>query len=282
MPLYGAIEAGGTKFVCAIGDSPAALRSIRRISTSPTNPLTTMAEVVAYFNEHGPVDALGLACFGPLDIQGGRITKTPKLAWQHFAIREVLERAFRVPVGFDTDVNAAALGELRAGAAQGLHSFVYLTVGTGIGGGAFVDGRMIHGNSHPEMGHIPVAPALHEKPCFRGVCPFHHGCLEGMASGPSMLERWGVPSEDLPDGHPGWALEAHYLAQACLAFACTLSPQAILLGGGVMARAGLIDTLRTETTRLLSGYLDTPAIRTPALPYPGLSGALALAIDALH
>lgn len=278
-PLYGAIEAGGTKFVCAVGENPIELRDIKRFSTS-NNPLETVSEIVDYFTARGPLASIGIASFGPIDFATGCITTTPKTSWQHFPLRGAFERAFNVPVGFDTDVNAAAIGEARYGAGQGLDDFIYITVGTGIGGGAITRGRPVHGLLHPEMGHLLVRRAPGEIDGFNGVCPFHSNCLEGMASGPSLRERWGVYADELPPAHPGWAIEADYLAQACVNLACTLSPRMIVLGGGVMAQTHLFDLVRTRASELVNGYIDLPRIAPPALPYPGLAGALVLATEA--
>lgn len=275
MPLLGAIEAGGTKFLCAVGDRPAEPRDIRRFSTSPTNPVETMAEVIRYFERYPGVDAVGVACFGPLDLASGNITNTPKLAWQNYPLRDAIRRALEVPVAVDTDVNVAAIGEAAIGAGNDVSDFVYITVGTGIGGGALVGGKPLHGRMHPEMGHLILRPHLRDD--FAGVCPFHGNCLEGLASGPAMRARWGQAAELLPEDHIAWEIEAHYLAQACAALACILSPEKILLGGGVLERAGLLDKVRRETEKLLNGYLSSPVITRPALPYPALSGALAMA-----
>ncbi|MBA3974295.1 MAG: fructokinase [Candidatus Solibacter sp.] len=279
--LYGAIEAGGTKFVCAVGGSATDLRDIRRFSTSH-NPLETMAEVMGYLKGHGPLKAVGIATFGPIDYPSGRITTTPKLAWRDFPLRDSVRRAFGVPVGFDTDVNAAAIAEARYGAGQGLENFIYITVGTGIGGGAVVGGKPVHGLLHPEMGHLLVRPvACAEMPEMpKGVCPYHGNCLEGLASGPAIQARWGRPGHELPPDHPAWREQADYLAQACHNLACTLSPQMIVLGGGVMDQAHLFPMIRARAKELMGGYLELPPIEPPGLPYPGLSGALALALEA--
>jgi fructokinase len=277
--LYGAVEAGGTKFVCAVGKHPTELREIRRISTS-SNPLETTAEVVAYFEKCGPVRSIGIASFGPLDFDAGTIAKTPKPGWADFPIRGALERAFRVPVGFDTDVNGAALAEARYGAGAGCADFVYITVGTGIGGGAVVNGKPVHGLQHPEMGHVLLQPHPEEPLGFAGVCPFHGACLEGLASGPAMQARWGKPAAELAPDHIAWRIEAHYLAQACVDLACILSPRVIVFGGGVMSQPHLLPMIREEVARLMNGYVALPRIEAPGLPYPGLSGALALAMEA--
>lgn len=277
MALYGAIEAGGTKFLCAVGETPEHPRHLFRVETSAHHPTDTMRKVVEYLQEHGPLEAVGVSCFGPLDLAAGAIGKTPKLAWAGFPIREVLESALDLPVALDTDVNGAALGEQACGAARGCGDFVYVTVGGGIGGGAVSGGRVVQGAMHPEMGHIPVARHPREVEGFQGWCPFHGDCLEGMASSPAIQLRWNMPPDELPDEHPAWDLEAFYLAQACRTMACLLSPELILLGGGVLARSGLRERTRIELERQLNGYLPTPRIEAPSLACPGLSGALEMA-----
>lgn len=279
MSLYGAVEAGGTKFVVAVGEDPSQPRDIQRIPTS-SNPLETMAEIVDYFEQHGPLQALGVASFGPISYASGCITNTPKLAWQNFPLRDTLGSALHVRVGFDTDVNGAALGEARCGAGQGLDNLVYITVGTGIGGGALSGGHLVHGLLHPEMGHMVVRRAPGELEGFEGICPFHKNCLEGMASGPAMQARWNTRADQLPAGHDAWRVEADYLAQACINLACILSPQAILLGGGVMEQRQLFPMIQARAAQITNGYLPLPSIIPPACRYPGLSGALALALDA--
>jgi fructokinase len=263
----------------AVGEDPTRPEDVRRIATS-NNPLETVAEVVSYFEARGPLAALGVATFGPVDFAAGAIGKTPKLAWQDFPLKGALERALRVPVGFDTDVNGAALGEVRYGAGRGLESFVYVTVGTGIGGGAVVNGRTIHGKLHPEMGHLLVRRHAEEPDGFAGVCPFHGDCLEGMACGPALRERWGCAAEELPEGHTGWRLEAYYMAQLCHSLACTLSPQAVALGGGVMSKEFLLPMIRAQLDDMLVGYVEAPELVAPALPLPGLTGAFVLAEEA--
>ena len=251
MSVFGAIEAGGTKFVCGIGTGPTDLETIRIPTTSPDE---TVAASAAFFRER-----CGIGSFGPVDLDPGspsfgHITSSPKLAWQNYDLAGAVARALNVTVGFDTDVNAAALGEARWGAAQGLTDFLYLTVGTGIGGGAIVNGRVLHGLMHPEMGHIRVPHDLAADP-YSGCCPYHGDCLEGLASGPAIEARWGGPARDLPPDHAAWRLEAHYLALALAGWVCTLSPQRIVLGGGVMEQPHLFETIRRELARLLNGYI---------------------------
>lgn len=288
MKLYGGIEAGGTKFVCAVGTGPDDIRAEIRFPT--TTPSETIQRAIQFFREQPePVAAVGIGSFGPVDPDPasptyGRITSTPKPRWQDTPVRDMVAEALGVPVAFDTDVNAAALGEHRWGAAQDVDSFIYLTVGTGIGGGCMVEGKLLHGLTHPELGHIPIPREPHDR--FPGVCPFHGCCLEGLAAGPALKARWGVPAETLPPEHPAWLLEAHYLAQALASYICTLSPQRIILGGGVMQQAHLFPLIRQEVSQLLNGYIQSPAILSEIDRYivpPGLGswagvlGAIALA-----
>jgi fructokinase len=279
MPTYGAVEAGGTKFMVAVGEDPLQLRRVTRIPTSD-DPEETVRAVVQYFRGAGPLTALGVATFGPVDFASGRITTTPKLAWRNFPLRESLQQALGLPVGFDTDVNGAALAEARLGAGRGVEDLVYFTVGTGIGGGAITGGRLVHGLMHSEMGHLLVRRAAREAPGFAGVCPYHGDCLEGMASGPAIEARWGQPPEALPQDHAAWRLEADYLAQACIAAVCVLSPRVIVLGGGVMEQPHLLGMVRSRVEEYACGYFPLPRIERPGLEHPGLSGALLLAMEA--
>ncbi|MDA0333927.1 MAG: ROK family protein [bacterium] len=296
-PLFGAIEAGGTKFVCAVGTHPDDIRAQVRIDTD--TPEVTLSEVCSFFEdaatEHGALAAIGVGCFGPVDLEQtsptyGYITSTPKPGWANIDIVGHLIEAFGLPVGFDTDVNAAALGEARWGAGVGLHSLLYLTVGTGIGGGAIADGRILHGRMHPEMGHIPIPHDRDQDP-YEGCCPYHGDCLEGLASGPALRHRWGIAANQLPPEHDAWALEAMYLGTALATFILTLSPQRIILGGGVMEQRQLFARVRHETARALEGYLRLPELHDEGLDAyitapglgqnAGISGALALAESAV-
>ena len=296
-PLYGGIEAGGTKFVCAVGAGPDDIRAEVRFPT--TSPAETIKKAVAFFEEqqkllNRPLTALGIAAFGPLDPNRGSptfgfITSTPKPGWQNADLAGEVRRALKLPVGFDTDVNGAALAEGRWGAAQGLDTFLYLTIGTGVGGGGMVGGKLMHGLVHPEMGHIRL-PRDRQADPFEGFCLYHGDCLEGLASGPALEKRWGVKAETLPPEHPAWALEAHYLGLALSDFICTLSPQRIILGGGVMSQPHLFPLVRAETLRLLNGYVRSPQILEkideyivpPALgARAGVLGAFALAKAAI-
>lgn len=290
--LLGGVEAGGTKVVCVVGTTIDDVRAETRIPT--TTPAETLGQVVRFFENvaqaHGPLAAIGVGSFGPIDLHAssptfGAITATPKPGWAGTDVVGTLRRACGVPVGFDTDVNAAALGEWRHGAARGLDTFVYLTVGTGIGGGGLVGGRLLHGLVHPEMGHLRVPHDRAADP-FPGVCPFHGDCLEGLASGPALAARWGAPAEALEAGHPAWALEAHYLALALHNIVCTVSPQRIVIGGGVMAQSGLLPRVRAGLATLLNGYVQAPAVVERMDEYvvapqlgdrAGIAGALVLA-----
>lgn len=294
--LLGGIEAGGTKCVCVVGTGPGDIRAELRVPT--TSPRETLAAALQFFQAqqatHGPLDALGIGSFGPVDLHPasprfGFITSTPKPGWADTDLAGVFRHGLGVPVAFDTDVNAAALGEWRHGAARGLDTFLYLTVGTGIGGGALVNGRLLHGLVHPEMGHVRVARADRADP-FAGACPFHGDCLEGLASGTALAARWGRPAHELPAAHRAWALEAHYLAQALQGFVCTLSPQRIVMGGGVMDQPQLLPRVRHELQTLLHGYIQAPellgGIETYVVPpalgrRAGAVGALVLAERAL-
>jgi fructokinase len=277
--LFGAIEAGGTKFVVGVGTGPGDLRAIR-IPTADPEP--TIAAAIAFLREAGggKLQAVGIGSFGPIctdrrSPKWGYITSTPKTAWRDRDLAGPIQNALGIPVDFDTDVNAAALGEARWGAARDGEDSVYLTVGTGIGGGAIVAGRLVHGTSHPEMGHIRLP---HDDP-FPGVCPYHGDCLEGLASGSAIRARWGKPAEELPEDHPAWIAEARYLALAVVNFAAILSTRRVILGGGVMRHAQLYPAIRKEAARLLNHYIGVPEIVGPELgDRAGVCGALALAI----
>ena len=278
-PRFGCIEAGGTKFVLGIAQAHDAVLATTRIPT--TNPEDTIAAVIEWFKANGPVDAIGIASFGPVDPdpaspRWGFITETTKPGWSGTDFAGRIGRAFDVPVGFDTDVNGAALAESRWGAAQGDDVAVYFTVGTGIGGGAIINGAPLHGAQHPEMGH--VLPRRHpDDPDFPGVCPFHGDCFEGLVSGPAIKARWGASLSELPADHPAHKIVAWYLGQLAMAVQSVLSPRRILFGGGVMATPGLLEAMRDEAMRLAKDYV-TIIIEPPALgDQAGLLGGLALA-----
>lgn len=287
MPRYGAIEAGGTKWVCAVGSGPDDIHDLVRFPT--TTPAETLGLALDFFQQHSDIAALGIGSFGPVDLSPtsptyGAITTTPKPGWSNAQVVGVFQEALGIPVGFDTDVNAAALGEQRWGAAQGIDTFVYVTIGTGIGGGVMVNGILLHGLLHPEIGHMLI-PHDRSRDAFAGSCPYHGDCLEGLAAGPALLARWQQRGETLPADHAAWALEAHYLALMCANLVLTLSPQRIILGGGVMQPA-MFPLVQAELRRALNGYIRVPQLDESIAQYivpPGLGdragvlGALALA-----
>jgi fructokinase len=291
MALYGGIEAGGTKFVCAVGSGPDDVRAEVRFATGA--PEETISQAIAFFRQQQqdePLTAIGVAAFGPLDPDPrsptfGYITTTPKPGWAQTNVVGPLRQVLGLPVGFDTDVNGAALGEQRWGAAQGLDTFVYLTVGTGLGGGGMVNGKLIHGMMHPEMGHM-IVPHNWDADPYPGYCPYHGDCWEGLAAGPALEGRWQKRAEFLPPDHPAWELEAHYLALGLVNIICTLSPQRIILGGGVMEQRQLFPHIHNQVYTMLNGYIQTRQILEEMDRYivpPGLGnragvlGALALA-----
>lgn len=295
--LYGGIESGGTKWVCAIADGDGTIIKRERFATG--EPQATVAQAVEVFKrfeaEQGEsLAAIGIASFGPVDLNRasphyGYITETPKAGWAYTDVVGPVKAAFPgVPVGFDTDVNGAALGEQRWGAAQEWDTFVYITVGTGIGGGGLVNGTLLHGLIHPEMGHVLLQMRA-DDPLDRGVCPFHPNCLEGLASGPAIQARWGTPGQDLPADHPAWDLEAYYLAQAVEAITAILSPQGVILGGSVMHQVQLFPMIRAKVSAMLNSYLKHERLLSGMDDYivpPGLGdnagvmGAIALAMQA--
>ncbi len=286
--LYGGIEGGGTKFICAVGTGPDDIRAQTRVET--TTPAETMRQVIDFFKAQEPVAAIGFPCFGPLDPNPnsptyGHILPTPKPHWSNADVVGMLRAELNVPVAFDTDVNGSALGEWTWGAAQGLNTFIYLTIGTGIGGGAFVEGKLLHGLLHPEMGHIPMPHDFAKDP-FEGNCPFHNDCFEGLAAGPAMEKRWGQRAETLPLNHPAWDLEADYIASALTAYAHILSPERIILGGGIGQLEHLLPRIQQKTREKINGYIQSSKIIDEIEQYivnPGLGsksgvlGAIALA-----
>jgi len=265
MPLWGGVEAGGTKIVCAVGTGPDDLRADVRIPTK--TPDETIGRIVQFFRryqENEPLASVGIATFGPVDSDPnspsfGHVTTTPKPGWAHTDIAGIIQRELGMPVGFDTDVNAAALAEHQWGAARGIDSFVYLTVGTGIGGAAMVARTLIHGLSHPEMGHIRIPHDRAVDP-FAGSCPFHGDCLEGLASGPALEARWGQDANTLPVDHPAWLLEAEYLALGLVNLLYVVFPQRFIIGGGIMQQPNLFPLVRRRVQELLNGYLQAPVI----------------------
>lgn len=288
--MLGAIEAGGTKFVCAVGNEDGTL--IERIQLDTLTPEETMPKVMEFFQKH-PVTAIGIGSFGPVDIDKssstyGNITSTPKPGWTNYPFLQTMKEAFNVPMEFNTDVNAAALGELMLGAAQGEESCLYITVGTGIGAGAVVQGELLQGLSHPEMGHILVRK--HPEDNYEGFCPYHHDCLEGIAAGPAIEKRWGKKGIELQDQQEVWELEAYYLAQALMQYILILSPKKIIMGGGVMKQKQLFPLIQKKLQELLNGYVALPQITEQIEDYivppalgdnAGITGAIMLAKRAL-
>ncbi len=254
----GALEAGGTKMVCAIGDETGKIQE--QISIPTTTPEETMPKIIEYFQDKN-IEALGIAAFGPVDVKPesptyGSILDTPKLAWRNFSILNSLKEVFDIPMGLDTDVNGSCLGEMTYGSAKGLDSVMYITIGTGIGAGIAIGGKLVHGMLHPEAGHILIAPvAGDEGNC---VCPYHKNCLEGLAAGPSIEKRWGTKAINLVDRAEVWELESDYLAQAIVNFILTVSPQRIILGGGVMHQEQLFPLIRQKVVEKINGYIRTP------------------------
>ena len=253
----GALEAGGTKMVCAIGNENGEI--LKREVFPTTTPQETMPKMIAFFKAE-EIEALGIGCFGPISPDResddyGYITSTPKLAWQNYNIVGEFEKALQCPVGFDTDVNAAALGEAAYGITKGLKNSIYITIGTGIGVGVLAEGKLLHGMMHPEAGHI----LLHRHPedTYEGWCPFHKDCLEGLAAGPALEKRWGAKGDMLTGRAEVWEMESYYIAQACVNYCMTLSPERIVLGGGVMKQPVLLPLVRQKFKELLAGYIRT-------------------------
>jgi fructokinase len=290
LTVYGGIEAGGSKWECAIGTGPDDLRATATVPT--TTPAETIDRAIAFFEREGPVEAIGVGSFGPLDSNPasptwGYITTTPKPGWAQPDVGREIGRRLSVPVAFDTDVNAAALGEHRWGATQGLDTSCYITVGTGIGGGGLIAGKLLHGLMHPEFGHMRI-PHDRDADPFPGICPYHGDCWEGLASGRAIEARWGKPAVELTD-HAVWSLEAWYVALGLVSVICVLSPERIVIGGGVMNHPGLLALVHREIVSLMNGYLGAPVlgvgisdfVTRPALgPRAGVLGALALAESA--
>jgi fructokinase len=290
--VYGGVETGGTWCVCALGTGPDDIRVREQFPT--TSPEETLERIVAFFQRQPSPDALGIGSFGPVNLDRdsptwGYVTTTPKPGWQRTPVATVLRDRLNVPVVFDTDVNAAAVGEQRWGAGQGRASVCYLTVGTGIGAGLVINGSPVHGLVHPEVGHMRIPHDTRGDP-FSGNCPVHADCWEGLASGPAMAERWGDSPAELADDHPAWPLEAEYVAHGILSIVCVASPHRVIAGGGVMQRSQLVSMVRHRLRDLVDGYLDTPLLGvdideyvvSPALgDDAGVLGAIALAQAAI-
>jgi fructokinase len=283
--VYGGIETGGSKWRCAVGTGPDDIRASVTIPT--TAPAATIGAAVAFFEREEPVDAIGIGSFGPIDRRPGsptwgHVTSTPKPGWTDTDVGQEIRRRLGVPVAFDTDVNAAALGEWRWGAAQGLDTFCYITVGTGIGGGGMARGRLLHGLVHPEFGHMRIPHDLDADP-FPGVCPYHGDCLEGLASARAIEARWRRPAHELDSDARVWELEALYLGLGLVSVIYVLSPERVVLGGGVMLQPALLPLVEREVSRLMNGYGATTAVGDGFITLPGLGhragvlGAIALA-----
>jgi fructokinase len=292
MDQFIGIEGGGTKFVCVYGSGPDNLQDRTVIKTqSPQETTRALIEYIAAVKNKAPIKAIGLAVFGPLDLDlhsptYGYITTTPKHGWENYNIVGALKQACGLPIGFNTDVNGAALGEYRWGAAQSLSDFLYLTVGTGIGGGAMVNGQLLQGIMHPEMGHILIPQATHQD-TFEGVCAYHKNCIESLASGSAIQARWKVNDiAELPETHAAWDLQANYLGLGLANYIATFSPKRIILGGGVMHQSHLFPKVRQAVLKHLNGYLklnkiierlDEYIVRPGLSDDSGICGAIALA-----
>lgn len=283
--LLGGIEAGGTKMVCAVGDETG--KVLDRISLPTLQPDETLPKMIEYFKKR-EIKALGIGSFGPVDLNRnsatyGYITATPKIGWEQCNIVGAFQDALGCPVGFDTDVNGAVLGEVTWGAAKGCDSAIYITIGTGVGVGVYVNGALLHGLVHPEGGHMLLS--RHPKDTYKGRCIFHSDCVESLASGPAIEERWGKKAYELADCSEVWELEAYYLIQAVTNYICAYSPQKVILWGGVMHQGQLFDMVRRGVQEKLNGYVQHPAIKErieeyivpPALgENPGILGAIKL------
>lgn len=291
--LYGAIEAGGTKFVCSVASGPEHI--VEEIRFATTTPQETLKKTVQFFEPYvasGRIKTLGVGCFGPLDLDPrsptyGSITSTPKPHWSNINVRAILQRDLDVNIAFDMDVNAAAVGEYIWGASRGCNPSLYLTIGTGIGGGYLVNGKPLVGLLNLEMGHIRI-PHSRERDPFEGCCPFHGDCFEGLANGPAIEKRLGVKGASVPENDPFWDIEAEYIAAALTNYILVLSPEKIILGGGVMQREFLFPKVRNQVMQLLNGYVSSSVILDHIDQYivppelgnqSGSMGAIALAMQ---
>jgi fructokinase len=291
--LYGGVEAGGTKFVCCVASGPENIvEEVRFATTTPEETLKKTVQFFEPFTKDGRIKSIGVGCFGPLDLDQasptyGFITATPKPGWSQADVRGTIQRALGVPVLFDMDVNAAGVGEAIWGASRGLDPSLYLTIGTGIGGGYIKDGKPLIGMLNLEMGHLRL-PHDRDRDPFDGICPFHGDCFEGLANGPAIEKRLGIQGALVPETDPYWDIEADYIASALMNYILTLSPRRIILGGGVMQREFLFPKVRSRVKALLNGYVNSKAILEDIDQYivpPGLGnqsgsmGAIALAMQ---
>ncbi|HJB07494.1 MAG TPA: ROK family protein [Candidatus Enterocloster faecavium] len=285
----GALEAGGTKMVCAVGQEDGTI--LEQISIPTTTPEETIPRILSYFRGK-EIEALGVAAFGPVDVKPdspsyGHILDTPKVAWRHCDLLGQLKSALPIPMGLDTDVNGSCLGEMTYGCAKGLDSVIYITIGTGVGVGVCSGGKLVHGMLHPEGGHILLT--RHPQDPKGGICPYHKNCLEGFACGPSIEARWGKKAADLKDAPLVWEIESYYIAQALTDYIMILSPQKIILGGGVMHQEQLFPLIRSKVKEFIGGYLNTPELNdldnyiVPASlgGDQGIMGCIKLGLDAL-
>lgn len=285
--MLGAIEAGGTKFVCAVSDAD--LNILEKITIPTTNSEETFAAVFDFFDQY-ELQAIGIGSFGPIDVNPnsktyGYITSTPKRLWRDTDFLGVFKERYEIPIGWNTDVNAAALAEVTLGAAKDKASCVYITVGTGVGGGAVINGEPLTGLGHPEMGHIHLP--RHEKDSYPGFCDYHGDCLEGLAAGPAIEGRFGVKAENLSKDHEAWEIEAHYLAHAAMTYTMTLSPDCIIFGGGVMHQTHLFTLIREKFEDILGEYVNLPALDKYIIPTglgndSGILGSLLLAKNSIN
>lgn len=276
--LVGAIEGGGTKYVCAVGTGPREKLLARTSFPTGENPAKLLAQVASWLKEqegiYGQLGAIGFASFGPIDLDEnsptyGYVTSTPKPGWQMTDVLGPLRAAFGpIPIGFDTDTNGAGLGEHVWGAAAGLDDFVYITIGTGIGAGGMARGNLLHGLVHPEVGHIflPNLPGDD----FEGACPYHGRCWEGLCSGPAIRKRAGMPAEELPTDHPAWDFETRYVALAIANLVFTLSPRRVIVGGSVrkggqLGESGFFEAVRRHLLVALNGYVVSPALQADSI-----------------
>lgn len=285
----GALEAGGTKMVCAVGNEKGEI--FDKISIPTQTPQDSMPKMTAYFKENN-IEALGIGSFGPIDLHKksptyGYITSTPKKPWTDYDIVGNFRKELACPIEFDTDTNAAALGEACFGITKGLDNSMYITIGTGVGVGIFVENRLLHGMLHPEAGHIILA--RHPEDTYKGKCPFHANCFEGLAAGPAIEERYGRKAIELADRDDVWEMEAFYIAQALVNYTLTVSPKRIVLGGGVMHQKQLFPLIRQQFKNLLNGYvktkeledLDTYIVPSVLHDNQGILGCLKLAENAM-
>lgn len=257
---YGAIEAGGTKFVCAVSNDQ--FEIINRINIATTSPDETLNQVFSFFDQYS-LKSIGIGSFGPIDVNKnsttyGHVTTTPKQGWNNFDFLGAIKKHYQIPVAWTTDVNAAAYGEFKKGNAKNSESCLYLTVGTGIGGGAVVNGKVLEGYGHPEMGHLFVR--LHPDDTYEGFCPYHKNCLEGLAAGPAIEARYGKKGDQLEKEDHFWKMEAYYLAQGIVNYTLTLRSEKIILGGGVMKQKQLLPLIRNEFKKLMKDYVTTPEL----------------------